>query len=252
METETVLYKGIIELGGKRVQDEMEYLAQGGEKIHVSSSKRIRAIYDSLYRRYGPQGWWPSDSELECVIGAILTQNTSWKNVEKALGNLKKARLLSIEKIDRAPHEEIASIIRSSGYFNQKAIKLKNFARFVIENYAGSLESMLGEEASTLRDRLLAINGIGPETADSIVLYAAHKPVFVVDAYTVRVLRRHRLVPEETSYDEVQELLTLSLPQDVELFNEFHALFVRVGKEQCKKKSPLCAGCPLEDDPHNP
>ncbi len=216
----------------------------------MTASKRIRAIYDSLYKRYGPQGWWPSESKLECALGAILTQNTAWKNVEKAIENLKREGFISIEKIDRASHGELARLLRPSGYFNQKAAKLKNFARFVMEGYGGDLDAMLEEDASALREKLLNVKGIGPETADSIVLYAAGKPLFVVDAYTVRVLRRHQLIPEQTSYDEVQELLTQSLPPEPELYNEFHALFVRVGKERCKKKAPLCSGCPLEDDPH--
>jgi Uncharacterized protein related to Endonuclease III len=145
--------------------------------------------------------------------------------------------------------EKLAGLIRPSGYFNQKAIKIKNFIAFVLENYDGSLEKMFEEETQTLREKLLGIKGIGPETADSILLYAGRKPVFVVDAYTYRILSRHGLVPEETNYGEMQELFMESLPEDAQLFNEYHALLVKLGKEQCRKK-PTCEGCPLEHDPH--
>ncbi|HEX9830076.1 MAG TPA: endonuclease III domain-containing protein [Thermodesulfobacteriota bacterium] len=215
----------------------------------MTKSQRIREFYDSLHKRYGSQGWWPAETELECILGAILTQNTAWKNVEKALGNLKEGNLISIEKLALIPTPSLAILIRPSGYFNQKAIKIKNFIHFLIENYDGSLEKMFEEDWQKLRAELLTIKGIGPETADSILLYAARKPAFVVDAYTYRILRRHGLIPEECSYEEIQELFMDSLPQDVRLFNEYHALLVRLGKELCKK-SPLCAGCPLEYDPH--
>jgi endonuclease-3 related protein len=215
----------------------------------MTKSERIRGFYDALYRKYGPQGWWPADNELECVLGAILTQNTAWKNVEKALGNLKERNLISIEKLALIPTSSLAILIRPSGYFNQKAIKIKSFINFLIENYDGSLEKMFDEEGQKLREELLKVKGIGPETADSILLYAARKPVFVVDAYTHRILSRHGLIPVETRYQEIQELFMDSLAEDVQVFNEYHALLVRLGKELCKK-SPLCAGCPLEYDPH--
>ena len=215
----------------------------------MTKSERINGFYDALYKRYGPQGWWPAETELECVLGAILTQNTAWKNVEKALGNLKEKNLISIEKLALIPTSSLANLIRSSGYFNQKAVKIKNFINFIVENYDGSLEKMFEEDGQKLRDKLLKIKGIGPETADSILLYAARKPVFVVDAYTYRILLRHGLIPEETNYGEMQELFMDLLPEDVKLFNEYHALLVRLGKELCKK-SPLCEGCPLEYDPH--
>jgi endonuclease-3 related protein len=215
----------------------------------MTKSERINELYDALSKRYGPQGWWPAETELECVLGAILTQNTAWKNVEKALGNLKEKNLISIEKLALLPTPSLAILIRPSGYFNQKAVKIKNFINFIMESYDGSLEKMFEEDGQKLRDKLLKIKGIGPETADSILLYAARKPVFVVDAYTYRILLRHGLIPEETNYGEIQELFMDSLPEDVQLFNEYHALLVRLGKELCKK-SPLCEGCPLEYDPH--
>ena len=216
----------------------------------MESKQRINDIYAALYSRYGPQNWWPAESELECIIGTILTQNTTWKNVEKAINQLKQQGLISIERLNNISTVNLAQIIRSSGYFNQKAKKLKNFVSFVNVNYAGNLEEMLSEELYTLREKLLSIKGIGPETADSIALYAAKKPVFVIDAYTYRILSRHGLIAEDSSYQEMQELFMDSLPDDPKLFNEYHALLVKAGKEHCKKKSPVCSGCPLEYDPH--
>jgi endonuclease-3 related protein len=216
----------------------------------MTISERINKIYRLLYKRYGPQGWWPGDSQLECTLGAILTQNTSWKNVEKAINNLKKSNLISIDKLSLLTTDELAQLIRSSGYFNQKALKIKNFIAFIKENYNGSLKNMFDEDIYVLRDKLLSIKGIGPETADCIILYGGNKPIFVVDTYTYRVLSRHGLVPEQTSYNELQELFMDSLNLDPGIFNEYHALLVKVGKEHCKKRIPICAGCPLEGDPH--
>ena len=216
----------------------------------MNTSDRIKNIYKLLYKEYGPQGWWPGDSQLECILGAILTQNTSWQNVEKAIGNLKKLGLLSIEKLTLLTTNELAQLIRSSGYFNQKAIKIKNFITFLYENYQGNLETMFQEEISELRDKLLQIKGIGPETADCIILYGGNKPIFVIDTYTYRILSRHGLVPEQTRYGEMQELIMDSLTQDAQIFNEYHALIVKTGKEHCRKQNPICAGCPLEEDPH--
>jgi endonuclease-3 related protein len=215
----------------------------------MNKSERIKGFYYALYKRFGPQGWWPADTELECILGAILTQNTAWKNVEKALENLRKEGLISIEKLALISIPALADLIRPSGYFNQKAMKVKNFIRFLMENYDGDLQKMLEEDTANLREKLLDVRGIGPETADSILLYAAKKPTFVVDAYTYRVLSRHGLIPEESTYGETQEVFMDSLPKDAQLFNEYHALIVRLGKEWCKK-SPMCEGCPLEYDPH--
>ncbi|HXG31670.1 MAG TPA: endonuclease III domain-containing protein [Thermodesulfobacteriota bacterium] len=215
----------------------------------MSRSKRIREFYNALYKRYGPQGWWPASNELECMLGAILTQNTAWKNVERALENLKREGLISIEKLASIPLHSLANLIRPSGYFNQKAVKIKNLVRFIIEDYGGDLRRMFEEDKEKLREGLLGIKGIGPETADSIMLYAGNKPVFVVDSYTYRVLSRHGLIPEEAGYGEIQELFMDSFPEDARLFNEYHALLVKLGKEHCRR-SPLCEGCPLEYDPH--
>lgn len=217
----------------------------------MTTSKRIEKLYRLLYKEYGPQGWWPGNSRLECILGAILTQNTSWKNVEKAINNLKKLNLVSIDALKLLTADELAQLIRPSGYFNQKALKVKNFLNFITKNYNDSLDRMFDEEVHVLRDKLLSIKGVGPETADCIILYGGNKPIFVIDTYTYRVLSRHGLVPEQTSYGEMQELFMDSLTLDPVMFNEYHALLVKVGKTHCKKRVPVCTGCPLEGDPHN-
>lgn len=216
----------------------------------MTRSERIRKFYEELHKKFGPQGWWPAETALECILGAILTQNTSWKNVVKAIDNLKREKLLSVENLTLIKTDSLAGLIRPSGYYNQKAVKIKNFISFLMDEFSGSLERMFAEDKDVLRAKLLSLKGIGPETADSILLYAGAMPVFVVDAYTWRVLSRHGLVPAETSYGEIQELFTDSLEEDAGMFNEYHALLVKLGKEHCRKKGPLCAGCPLEYDPH--
>jgi endonuclease-3 related protein len=216
----------------------------------MTKSERINRFYKELHKKFGPQGWWPGETALECILGAILTQNTSWKNVEKAIDNLKRENLISVEDLSLIKTDALAELIRPSGYYNQKAVKIKNFISFLTEEFSGSLDSMFAVDKSDLREKLLSLKGIGPETADSILLYAGAVPVFVVDAYTWRVLTRHGLVPEQTSYGEIQELFTDSLQEDPVIFNEYHALLVKLGKEHCRKREPLCAGCPLEYDPH--
>ena len=206
---------------------------------------RLNEIYEHLLEAYGPQHWWPAESPLEVLVGAVLTQNTNWQGVEKAMANLKRHKLLSPHKLQAKPTEDVALLIKPAGYFNLKARRLKNFMDFIIESYSGDLEAMGKTETVQLRKELLAVNGIGPETADSILLYGFHKPVFVVDTYTYRVMSRHGLIAEEVSYDELQELFSRHLPLDVRLFNEYHALLVKVGKLHCKGK-PRCQGCPLE------
>lgn len=216
----------------------------------MNTPERIKKIYRLLYQKYGPQGWWPGDSSLECILGAILTQNTAWRNVEKALQNLKQSNLISVKSLSLVTTDELADLVRPSGYYNQKALKIKNFIRFLNDNYEGIIKNMLEEEASSLRNKLLEINGIGPETADSILLYCANKPIFVIDAYIYRIFSRHGIVPEQTNYHEMQEVFMDSLERDAKMFNEYHALVVKVGKEHCKKQKPQCTGCPLESDPH--
>ncbi len=206
----------------------------------------LMEVFERLYSHYGPQGWWPGETPFEVIVGAILTQNTAWSNVEKAISNLKKDGPLTPEALFRMDETELAMRIRPSGYYNVKARRLKDFVRFLFENYGGKIEEMFNEDPRILRERLLRIRGIGPETADSILLYGGNIPVFVVDTYTYRVFNRHGLLPEEISYEECQKMFMENLPKDAGLFNEYHALIVRVAKEFCKKGKPLCRGCPLE------
>jgi endonuclease-3 related protein len=206
---------------------------------------RLNEIYELLLEAYGPQHWWPAESPLEVLVGAVLTQNTNWQGVEKAMASLKLHNLLNPHRLQAIPTEDLARLIKPAGYYNLKARRLKNLIAFVTEAYSGDLETMGQAETGHLRKELLAVNGVGPETADSILLYALEKPVFVVDTYTYRVTNRHGLVSEEVSYDELQELFTQHLPLEVKLFNEYHALLVRVGKLHCQPK-PRCQGCPLE------
>lgn len=201
-------------------------------------------VFEKLYSFYGPQHWWPGDSPFEVAVGAILTQNTNWTNVEKAINNLKSSKALNPIKLMDMPIERLAILIRPAGYFNIKAKRLKAFVSFLMDNYGGNMERMRKDNAKSLRGKLLLINGIGPETADSILLYALNKPVFVIDAYTRRILSRHRIMDYKSSYDEYQRIFHEGLDEDISLFNEYHALFVRLGKEFCKPK-PRCNSCPL-------
>lgn len=210
----------------------------------MKKSLDLLEIYNKLYSFYGPQHWWPGDTPFEIAVGAILTQNTNWGNVEKAIKNLKDAKALSAKAIHELPLQRLASLIKPAGYFNVKAMRLKSFIDFLIKHYNGSMKQMKKEEIEPLRKKLLNVHGIGPETADSILLYALDKPVFVIDAYTKRVLSRHKILDYNASYEEYQTLFHKELDEDIQLFNEYHALFVRVGKDYCKPK-PLCEKCPL-------
>jgi endonuclease-3 related protein len=184
------------------------------------------------------------------MVGAILTQNTNWQNVEKAIERLKAAGCLSPQALYDTPIERVAELIRPAGYYNIKARRLKNFLDWLFDNYAGDLNAVAANSVFSMREELLAVNGIGPETADSIILYAFDKPVFVVDAYTCRVLGRHGLIEEGVGYEQIREFFESNLAADVKLFNEYHALLVRVGKEHCGTRA-RCNGCPLEELPHN-
>jgi endonuclease III related protein len=240
----------------------------------------IRAYYKTLIAAWGRQHWWPAQSRFEMIVGAYLTQNTSWTNVEKALTTLRRARLLTIDGIRRTPQPKLAQLIRSSGYFRQKAERLKNFVRFLDHRYGGSLARMFSRPTAEVRAELLALNGVGPETADSILLYAGNHPVFVVDAYTRRIFERHRIISNAATYEEIRELCEKALaaageeppasemlqtrvqplgschrpsrmstaPRStlVEVFNEMHGLIVGVGKTYCLKSQPKCEQCPLQ------
>lgn len=205
----------------------------------------LPAAYDRLFAAYGPQHWWPGETPLEVIVGAVLTQNTSWKNVEKAIANLREEGLLSLARLHRLGHAELAELIRPAGYYQVKARRLKNLLDFIVARYDGSLDAMFAAGLSSLREELLAIHGIGPETADAILLYAGQLPTFVVDAYTARVAKRHAWIEPEADYYALQDLFHSALPAETALFNEYHALLVKVGKEHCGPK-PKCAGCPLE------
>ena len=205
----------------------------------------LTGYYQTLFSVYGPQHWWPGRSRFEVIVGAILTQNTSWTNVARAIANLRREKLLDLPAIQRVPAPRLARLIRSSGYFRQKTRKLKAFASFVDQHYAGSLTRMFRTPTPKLRAELLVVHGIGPETADSILLYAGRHPVFVIDAYTRRLLERHGLASPQNSYEQLRALFEQSLPASHQLFNEFHALIVHIGKTFCRKSAPLCHSCPL-------
>ena len=204
----------------------------------------LREAYKKLMEAFGPQHWWPGDSPFEIAVGAILTQNTSWKNVEKALSRLREAESLSIETIDGLDNDELAELIRPAGYFRLKSKRLKNFVSLVVNEFGGEFHRLLSLDRDSLREKLLSVNGIGPETADSIVLYAAAKPIFVIDAYTARVLKRHGWIDYEADYFAMQEYFHAELESSTQLYNEYHALIVEVGKRFCKK-IPKCDECPL-------
>jgi len=214
-------------------------------------------MYRAMRSRFGHRAWWPAaaaspaERKLEICVGAILTQNTNWKNVEKAIANLRAAGCTSVGSILAQPHAALAEIIRPAGYYNVKAKRLRNFLARVREGFGQDMEAFLNRPAAALREDLLSVNGIGRETADSIVLYAAGKATFVVDAYTARIGVRHRLFGPEDDYDAIQEFFESHLPADAELFNDYHAQLVETGKEHCRPAA-RCAGCPLEAFPHDP
>ncbi len=218
-----------------------------GMEMLLSSvtGQRLMAMFDILLDHFGHQRWWPGDSAFEMMVGAILTQNTNWKNVEKAIENLKFENLLSVKAMRTMSLQDLAEEIRPAGYYNIKAGRLKNLINFIWQKHKGDLVYLLNQEPHVLREQLLSVKGIGPETVDSILLYAARHPVFVIDTYTYRILNRHEMVGNEVSYDDLQELFMHHLPEDATLFNEFHALIVKTGKEYCRKK-PRCNECPLE------
>ena len=254
--------------------------------MRPSRDSQIREFYRELFRAWGRQHWWPAQSRFEVIVGAYLTQNTAWTNVERALGNLRRARLLNLNGIRAVPLSELEQLIRSAGYFRQKAARLKTFVTFLDTRYGGSLDRMFARSTEELRAELLALNGVGPETADSILLYAGGHPVFVVDAYTRRLLERHRILPHNAPYDEIRLLFERALKTEkwsvaghaasavpaggaatgashspsrmsiarrgelAQVFNEMHGLIVGVGKNYCLASRALCDECPLGRFPH--
>ncbi len=244
-----------------------------------SAEDKIRQYYKTLHQAWGPQHWWPAETRFEVIVGAYLTQNTAWTNVERALANLRDAQVLSVEGIRKIKLARLERLIRPSGYFRQKAKRLKTFVAFLDRQYSGELDKLFSQPTEKVREELLSLNGVGPETADSILLYAGNHPVFVVDAYTRRILARHQLMPEKADYEEIRQLFQHSLPPLVDkgtarfsqqrsaiplgaahppsamsterrdplaqIYNEMHGLIVGVGKQYCKKSKPACEDCPL-------
>lgn len=211
----------------------------------MPKSNRLLGIFHKLGDAYGSQHWWPARTPFEVMVGAILTQNTNWGNVERAIANLRAADVLTPQRINVTTLIRLRRLIRPSGFYNQKARRLKAFSRFLVDRYGGSIAKMRREETAKLRGELLALDGIGPETADSILLYALGKPSFVIDAYTRRVFSRHGYLSEKHGYHEWQRLFADNLPRDVKLHNEYHALIVKLAKTHCRKR-PECGGCPLK------
>jgi endonuclease-3 related protein len=257
--------------------------ASNAQRIAKDEAAEIRAYYRTLLEAWGPQHWWPAHTPFEVIVGAFLTQNTAWTNVERALANLRSANRLSVDGIRQAPLSDLEQLIRSSGYFRQKAKRLKAFVAFLDQHYFGSLDQLFARPTNELREELLALNGVGPETADSILLYAGNHPVFVVDAYTRRILERHKILPAKAHYEEIRQLFERALspigsseveaptakrpkldaatpstahhPSRVstaprsaiaQVYNEMHGLIVGIGKHYCKKAQPACDGCPLK------
>lgn len=208
---------------------------------------KLMEAYERMFAAFGPQHWWPGDSPFEIVVGAVLVQNTAWRNVERAIDNLREAGVMEPRVLYELSEAELAELIRPAGYYQVKARRLRNLLRFIVEEFDSSLESMLRTNSASLRERLLAIHGIGPETADAILLYAGGLPTFVVDTYTHRILARHGWTGYDASYHDIKDHFESALPADAALYNEYHALLVRVGKDFCKRTAPKCELCPLRE-----
>jgi len=216
-----------------------------GKAQDVSNGTPLLEIYSRLHTAFAPQHWWPAQTPFEMIVGAVLTQNTAWTNVEKAIARLRENALLNIEAMAQVPEENLAELIRSSGYYRLKARRLKAVLHFVYQSYNGQLNQMFKTEGSVLRKELLSVKGLGPETVDSILLYAGELPFFVVDAYTRRIFSRHKIIDEKQDYHEIQNYFMTGLANDPKLFNEYHALIVHTAKYYCHKKMPDCVHCPL-------
>lgn len=220
---------------------------QPQSSLLMNSDTLLRDAYDRLLARYGPQRWWPGDSPFEVMVGALLVQNTNWNNVERAIDNLREAAALDAHRLLALADEELEELIRPAGYYRVKARRLRNLVRWFVARYDGSIDAMFADDLATLRGELLALNGIGPETADAILLYAGNLPTFVVDAYAHRVLARHGWIGYDADYHAIKEHFEANLPADAALFNEYHALLVEVGKRCCRRQRSDCEQCPLAD-----
>ena len=218
---------------------------RGAGRTQPESQPPLDEYFNSLFTALGPQHWWPGDTPFEVIVGTILTQNTSWTNVEMALANLRRESLLAVEGIERVNQRHLAKLLHPAGYFRQKARKLKGFVKFLRVEYAGSVGRMFETPTLTLREKLLGVWGIGPETADSILLYAGEQPAFVVDAYTKRMFARHGWIAEKAKYEDIRWMVERQFPGDVRRFNELHALIVNAGKNWCRPQEPKCGECPL-------
>ncbi|MBI4582174.1 MAG: endonuclease III domain-containing protein [Planctomycetes bacterium] len=217
--------------------------------MSTRTARQLRAFFDAMHDAYGPQHWWPARTPTEVIIGAVLTQNTAWRNVERAIDNLRRSKMLDWSRLRDVPIEQLAELIRPAGTYQVKARRLKSFIAWLWDRYDGDLERMFATSLPALREELLTISGIGRETADAILLYAGGLPTFVVDAYTARILHRHGLIDDSADYDEIKDAFESNLPADVPYFNEYHALLVQVGKQHCRPR-PKCEGCPLEPFEH--
>jgi endonuclease III related protein len=207
---------------------------------------KLKQYYVALFDRLGPQGWWPGRTRLEVILGAILTQNTSWRNAARAIGEFRKVGLLKLSRLERVTQVELEPVVRPAGFYRQKAATIRGFLDWLTASCGGSLPRMFARPTEELREELLKLRGFGPETVDAILVYAGQRPSFVADAYTRRILARHGLVEETAGYEAVRDFLHEHLPADAALFNEYHALLVEVGKRYCRKERPKCEGCPLE------
>jgi endonuclease-3 related protein len=214
-------------------------------RIRADAQPPLDEYFNSMFTALGPQNWWPGKTQFEVIIGAILTQNTSWKNVELALGNLRTAGVFTPAAVEKVHTRRLQSLVRPSGYYRQKARALKSFVRFLLDEYRGSLKRMFATPTLELREKLLRVWGIGPETADAILLYAGQHPVFVVDAYTKRIMARHGWIGDKAKYESVRWMFERQFPGNVERFKEFHGLIVSVGKNWCRKQVANCEECPL-------
>lgn len=211
-----------------------------------TTTRKLVLIYRRLYEAFGPQNWWPGETAFEIMVGAILTQNTAWSNVKKAIINLKREKALTPDKLGKLGTKRLRQLIKPSGFYNIKAGRLENFLDFLYNKCHNKIAKLKKKKLSSLRRELLGISGIGKETADSILLYALQKPTFVIDAYTKRIFMRHKIVRSDIDYDHLQQMFMKNLPRSFKLFNEYHALIVATGKTFCKSRKPLCKKCPLQ------